>query len=77
MQDLLGDSKNILSGWKNYIILLLNVHGANSVRQTEWHTAEPTSFLVEILIEKLKRYKSSLDQILAELFHVEYCVLKS
>jgi hypothetical protein len=51
----------------------LNVHGVKDVRQTEIHTAEtlvpePSSFEVEIAIEKLKRYKSpGIDQIQAEL----------
>jgi hypothetical protein len=51
----------------------LNVHGVNDVRQTEMHTAEPlvsepSSFEVEITIEKLKRYKlPSMGKILAEL----------
>jgi hypothetical protein len=40
----------------------LTVHGVNDVRQTEMHAAEPlvsepSSFQVEIDIEKLKRYK--------------------
>jgi len=49
------------------------VHGYNDVRQTETHTSEPllcepTSLLVEIAIEKLKRYKSSgIDQTPAKL----------
>jgi hypothetical protein len=41
------------------ICQLLNVHGVNDVRQTEMHTAvplllEPSSFKVEIAMEKLK-----------------------
>jgi hypothetical protein len=49
------------------------VHGVNDVRQTEIHRAEPlvadpSSFKVDITIEKLKRYKSpGIDQIPAEL----------
>jgi hypothetical protein len=38
--DLLRDSQNVLSRWKNYSCQLLNVHGINDVRQTEIHTAE-------------------------------------
>jgi len=51
----------------------LNVHGINDTRQTEVHTAEllipePSSFEVEIPVEKLKVYKlPGTDQILAEL----------
>jgi hypothetical protein len=41
----------------------LKVHGINDVRQTEIHTLEPLvsnhgHFVIEIAIEKLKRYKS-------------------
>jgi hypothetical protein len=58
--DLLADSHSILNRWKNYFCQLLNIHGVNDVRQTEIHTAEsllpePSSFEVEIAIEKLKR----------------------
>jgi hypothetical protein len=40
----------------------MKVCDVNNVRQTEMHTAEPlipkpSSFMVEIAIEKLKRYK--------------------
>jgi hypothetical protein len=51
----------------------LNVHGINDFRQTEIQTVEPfvlesSSFGVEIVTEKLKRYKSSgTNQIPAEL----------
>jgi len=53
----------------------LNIHGINDVGQTEKHTAEPLvpepSPVVEVAIEKLKRYKSpSIDQIVAELIQV-------
>jgi hypothetical protein len=40
--DLLADSHSILNRWKNYLCQLLNVHGANDVRQTETHAAEPS-----------------------------------
>jgi hypothetical protein len=61
--DLLADSHGILNRWKNYFCQLLNVHGVSDVRQTEIHTAEPlvpdpSSFEVEIVIGKLKRYTS-------------------
>jgi len=39
--NLLADSHNILNRMKNYFGHLLNVHGANDVRQTEMHTSEP------------------------------------
>jgi hypothetical protein len=59
--ELLADSHSILNRWKNYFCQLLNVHGVNDVTQCEIHTAEtlipePSSFEVEIAIEKLKRY---------------------
>jgi len=62
-----------LARWRNLFSQLLNVHGANDVRQTEIHTAEtlvtqPSVSEVELAIEKLKRLKSpGFDQILAEL----------
>jgi hypothetical protein len=71
--DLLADSHSILNRWKNYLCQLLNLHGVNDVGQTEIHTAEPlvhepSSFKVEIAIEKLESYESpSIDQIPAEL----------
>jgi hypothetical protein len=63
----------MLARWMNYFSQLLNVHGDNDVKQTEIHTAEPlvpepNAFEVEMVIEKLKRYKSpGIDQIPAEL----------
>jgi hypothetical protein len=71
--DLLADSQGILHRWKNNFCQLLNVHGVNDVRQTKINTAEPlvpepSSFEVEVAIEKLKRYKSlGSDKIPAEL----------
>jgi hypothetical protein len=62
---------------------LLNVHGVKDVRQTEIHTAEslvpePSSYEVEIAIEKLKRYKSpGIDQIPAELVQAGGDTLRS
>jgi hypothetical protein len=51
--ELLADSHNILSRWKN-------VHKVSDVRQTEIHTAEPlvrdpTPFEVEIAIAKTEK----------------------
>jgi hypothetical protein len=58
--DLLTDSHSILKRQKNYFCQLLNVCGFNDFRQTEVQTAEPlvskpSSFVVEIVVEKLKR----------------------
>lgn len=39
--DLLAYAHSILNGWKNYFILLLNVHEVNVVWWTDRHTAEP------------------------------------
>jgi hypothetical protein len=71
--DLLADSHNILNRWKNYFSQLLNVYNVSDVRQTEIYTAEPLvpgpgCLEVEIVIAKLKNYKSpGSDEILAEL----------
>jgi hypothetical protein len=57
--DLLADPSKILNRWKNYFCELLNVHGADGVRQTEIQTAEPfvaepSASEVEVAIGKLK-----------------------
>jgi hypothetical protein len=71
--DLPADPHKILNRWKNYFCQLLNVHGAEAVRQTEIYTAEPfvpkpSGSEVEVAIGKLKRYKSpGVDQIPAQL----------
>jgi hypothetical protein len=71
--DLIADSHNIFSIWKNYIFQLLNVCSVSIVRQIEIQTAEPLlphpiPFEVEVAIAKLERYKSpGSDQISAEL----------
>jgi hypothetical protein len=62
--DLVADSHSILAGWRKYFSPLLNIHGANNVRQTELHIVEPlvpepSAFEVELVIKKLKSYKSS------------------
>jgi hypothetical protein len=81
--DLLADFHSIWNRWKNYFCQLLNVHRVNDVRQTEIHTAkplvpEPSSFEVEIAIEKLKRYKlPGTDQIRAELIRAGGNTLRS
>jgi hypothetical protein len=67
--NLVADSHSILVRWRNYFSQLLNVHGDSDVRQTEIHTAEPlvpepSVFVVEMTVDKLKRYKSpGIDQI--------------
>jgi hypothetical protein len=58
-----------LNRWKDYFCQVSNVHEINDVRQAEIHTAEPflpepSSFEIEIAIEKVKKYT---DQIPAEL----------
>jgi len=71
--DLVTDSHSIMTRWRNYFSQLLNVHGANDVRQAEIHTTEPlvpepSAYEVELAIEKLKSHKSpGIDQIPAEL----------
>jgi len=70
---LVADSHNILATWRKHFSQLLNVHGANDVKQTEIHTAEPlvpvpSAFEVEMDSEKLKRHKSpGIDQIRSKL----------
>ena len=36
-----ADCHSILARWRNHFSQLLNVHGANNVRQAEIHTAQP------------------------------------
>jgi len=73
MGDLVTDSHSIFARWRNHFSQLFNVHGVNNVRQTEIHTAEPlvtepSAFEVEMVIDELKRHKSSgIDQIPADL----------
>jgi len=61
--DLFTDCHIILGMWKKHFSQLLNVHGVSDVRQTDIHTAEPlvpqpSTFEVEMAIEKLKRHRS-------------------
>jgi hypothetical protein len=51
--DLLADSHNILSRWKNYFSQLLNVHNVSDVRQIEVNTAEPLVLVPVVLKWKL------------------------
>jgi len=57
--DLVADSHSILARWRNYFPQLLNVYGFNNFRHTEIHTEvtllpEPSTFEIELAIEKLK-----------------------
>jgi len=69
--DLVAGSHSILPRWRNHFCQ--NIHDVNDVRQTEIHTAEPlvpepSTFEVELAIEKLKSHKfPGIDQIPAEL----------
>jgi hypothetical protein len=71
--DLLADSRNFLTRWKNYYSQLLNVHRVGDVRQIEIHTTEPlvpdpSPSEVENAIAKLQKYTSpGSDQTSAEL----------
>jgi hypothetical protein len=56
--DLLADSHDIWTRWKDYFSQLLNEHNVSHVRQIEIHSAEPLKpdpcpIEVEIVIEKL------------------------
>jgi hypothetical protein len=81
--DLLEDTHKILNRWKNYFYQLLNVNGADGVRQTEMHTAEPfvpepSASEFEVAVGKLKRYKSpGVRQIPAELIQAGGETLRS
>jgi hypothetical protein len=65
--DLVTNPHSNLARWRNHFSHQLNVHGLNSVRQAEIHTAEPLvpkTFEVEIITEKLNRHNSpDVDQI--------------
>jgi hypothetical protein len=57
--DLVADCNTILARWRNFFSQLLNVHGVNDIKHIEIHTAEPlvhepSAFVVEMAIEKLK-----------------------
>jgi len=54
---LVADSHSIVDMWRNHFSQLQSVHGANDVRQTAIHTAEPLApergaFEVEMAIGK-------------------------
>ena len=76
--DLVTNSHIIMAWWRNYVSQLLDLRGINDVTQREIRTAEPlvpepSTFELEMAIEKLKRYKSQgTDQIPAELIKAWY-----
>ena len=73
---MLANYHSVLARWRNYFFQLLNVHGVNYVRQTEIQTTEPlvpepSTFEVELAIEKLKSHKSpGINKIPAKLLKV-------
>jgi len=70
---LVAESQSIFARWRKSFSQLLNVHGVNEVKQTEIHTAEPlvpepSVFVFELAIEKVKNHKSpGIDQITGEM----------
>jgi hypothetical protein len=70
--DLVADIHSLVARWRNSLSHLLNVHGVNDIRHTEFHTAEPqvsepSAFEVELAIEKIKSHNSpEIDKISAE-----------
>ena len=57
------DAHSILARWRNNFSHLFDVYGVSKVRQTGIRTAEPlvpepSTFEVEMAIEKLKEHKS-------------------
>ena len=58
--DIVANCHSIRTRWRKHFAQLQSVHGANDVRQTEIHTAEPlaperSTFEVEMATERLKR----------------------
>ena len=70
------DCHIILGMWRKHFSQLFNAHGFSDARQTYIHTAEPlvpqpSTFEVEMAIDKLKRHRSpGIDQIPAELIKI-------
>jgi hypothetical protein len=70
--DLLADSHNILNGWRKYFSQSLNVHRVSDIRQTEIHSPDLSPSDIQIVVPKLKKYKSEdSDQIPAELIQAD------
>jgi len=67
--DLVAHSRSNLDRWRKHFSQLLNIRGVSDVRQTaEPLVPGPSSFEIELAIEKLKSLKSpGIDQIPAEL----------
>ena len=71
--DFVAESHSILARWRNHFSQMVNIHGVNDVRQAEIHMAEPlvpepSTFEIEMAIQKLKSNKSpGIDQISAKL----------
>ena len=71
--ELVADPHSIMARWRNNFSQLLNVNEDKDIRQAEIHTVEPlvpepSAFVVELAIGKLKNHKSpGIDQIPAEL----------
>jgi hypothetical protein len=80
---LIADPQSVLNRWKNFFNQVLHVHGVHDVRQMDIHTADPfvperSLVEVEIIIGKMKRYKSpGTDQIPAELIKAGGEILRS
>ena len=58
--DIVADCHSILARWRKRFSQLQSVNGANEVRQTEIHTAQPlapecSALEVEMFVERLKR----------------------
>jgi hypothetical protein len=61
--DLVTDSHDILTRWRNHSPQLFNVHGASDVGQTEIHTAEPlVPSLVPLRLRWLLTNKKDINQ---------------
>jgi hypothetical protein len=62
--DMLADSFNVLSRWKNYSTQLLNMHNISDVGQIEVHIAEKlirdcSPPVITIAVSKYKKHNSS------------------
>jgi hypothetical protein len=76
--NVLADSHNILSKWKNYCSQILNLHNVSDVREKELLVTGSSRLEAEIAIAKLRKYKSpGSDQILAEVIRAGHETLLS